>query len=39
MEVCHPMESIFFFHRGYGGDTGDIFWVDAQFVEELRPKL
>ena len=29
----------FFFHRGYGGDTGDIFWVDAQFVEELRPKL
>ena len=27
----------FFFHRSYGGDTGDIFWVDAQFIEALRP--
>lgn len=27
----------FFFHRSYGGDTGDIFWVDAQFIEKLRP--
>ncbi len=27
----------FFFHRSYGGDTGDIFWVDAQFIENLRP--
>ena len=26
----------FFFHRSYGGDTGDIFWVDAQFIEKLR---
>jgi hypothetical protein len=28
----------FFFHRSYGGDTGDIFWVDAQVIENLRPK-
>lgn len=27
----------FFFHRGYGGDTGDIFWVDAQVIESLKP--
>lgn len=27
----------FFFHRGYGGDKGDIFWVDAQIIEKLRP--
>ena len=26
----------FFFHRSYGGDTGDIFWVDAQIIEVLR---
>lgn len=28
----------FFFHRSYGGDTGDIFWVDAQIIKNLRPK-
>lgn len=28
----------FFFHRSYGGDTGDIFWVDAQIIEKLKPK-
>ena len=33
-----PDGKYFFFHRGYGGDTGDIFWVDAQFIETLRPK-
>lgn len=27
----------FFFHRSFGGDTGDIFWVDAQIIEEYRP--
>ncbi len=32
-----PDGKYFFFHRGYGGDTGDIFWVDAQFIETLRP--
>ncbi len=26
----------FFFHRSFGGDTGDIFWVDAQIIEALR---
>lgn len=26
----------FFFHRSYGGDTGDIFWVDAQIIEVLK---
>ncbi len=24
--------------RGYEGDTGDIFWVDAQLLEALSPK-
>jgi len=32
-----PDGKYFFFHRGYGGDSGDIFWVDAQFIEALRP--
>lgn len=27
----------FFFHRSYGGDTGDIFWVDAKIIENIRP--
>jgi len=31
-----PDGKYFFFHRGFGGDTGDIFWVDAQFIEALR---
>ncbi|MDF1698652.1 MAG: hypothetical protein P1U56_22560 [Saprospiraceae bacterium] len=34
-----PDGKYFFFHRSYGGDTGNIFWVDAQFIEALRPKL
>ena len=33
-----PDGKYFFFHRAYGGDTGDIHWVDAQFIEDLRPK-
>ncbi len=33
-----PDGKYFFFHRGYGNDTGDIFWVNAQFIEKLRPK-
>ena len=32
-----PDGKYFFFHRGFGGDTGDIFWVDAQIIESLRP--
>ncbi|MDD7913177.1 hypothetical protein [Polaribacter ponticola] len=32
-----PYEKYFFFHRTYGVDTGDIYWVDAQFIENLRP--
>lgn len=28
----------FFFHRSFGGDTGDIFWVDAQVIESLKHK-
>lgn len=34
-----PDGKYFFFHRGYGGDKGDIYWVDAQIIESLRPKL
>ena len=33
-----PDGKYFFFHRSYGGDTGDIFWVDAKIIENLRPK-
>jgi hypothetical protein len=33
-----PDGKYFFFHRGYGGDTGDIFWVDAQVVTTLKPE-
>ena len=32
-----PDGKYFFFHRGFGGDTGDIYWVDAKFIETLRP--
>jgi CubicO group peptidase (beta-lactamase class C family) len=32
-----PDGKYFFFHRSYGGDTGDIYWVDAQIIESLRP--
>lgn len=36
-----PDGKYFFFHRsqGYGGDKADIYWVDAQFIETLKPKL
>ena len=27
----------FFFHRSYGGDNANIFWVDAKVIETLRP--
>lgn len=27
----------FFFNRSFGDDSADIFWVDAQFIESLRP--
>jgi len=33
-----PDGKYFFFHRGFGGDTGDIFWVDTQIIENLKPK-
>jgi len=33
-----PDGKYFFFHRGFGGDTGDIYWVDAKIIETLRPK-
>lgn len=33
-----PDGKYFFFHRSYGGDTGDIFWVDAQIIWNLKPK-
>jgi hypothetical protein len=33
-----PDGKYFFFHRSYGGDKADIFWVDAQFITELRPE-
>lgn len=33
-----PDGKYFFFHRSYGGDTGDIFWVDAQIIKSLQPK-
>ena len=33
-----PDGKYFFFHRGFGGDRGDIYWVDAQVLETLRPK-
>ena len=33
-----PDGKYFFFHRGFGGNKGDIFWVDAKVIETLRPK-
>ena len=33
-----PDGKFFFFHRGFGGNRGDIFWVDAKIIETLRPK-
>lgn len=32
-----PDGKYFFFHRSYGGDTGDIFWVDAKIIFALKP--
>jgi len=32
-----PDGKYFFFHRSYGGDTGDIFWVDAEVIYALKP--
>lgn len=32
-----PDGKYFFFHRSYGNHQADIFWVDAQFIETLRP--
>ena len=32
-----PDGKYFFFHRSYGGDTGDIFWVDAEIIKTLNP--
>ena len=31
-----PDGKYFFFHRGYGGDSGDIFWVDAEVIKRLK---
>ncbi|MBX2810967.1 MAG: hypothetical protein KTR25_04135 [Myxococcales bacterium] len=33
-----PDEKYFLFHRNFGGDRGDIYWVDAQVIEALRSK-
>ena len=33
-----PDGKYFFFHRSYGGDTGDIFWVDAKVIKSLNTK-
>ncbi|OUR91938.1 hypothetical protein A9Q87_09045 [Flavobacteriales bacterium 34_180_T64] len=33
-----PDGKYFFFHRGYGNNKADIFWVDAQIIEALRHK-
>ena len=31
-----PDGKYFFFHRSYGNNRADIFWVDAKFIEVLR---
>jgi hypothetical protein len=33
-----PDGKYFFFNRSYGNNKADIFWVDAQIIENLRPK-
>lgn len=33
-----PDGKYFFFHRSFGGDRGDIYWVDAKIIETLRPQ-
>jgi hypothetical protein len=32
-----PDGKYFFFHRSYGNNKADIYWVDAQIIENLRP--
>lgn len=33
-----PDGKYFFFHRSYGGDNADIYWVDAKVIMDLRVK-
>lgn len=33
-----PDGKYFFFHRSTGGGNADIYWVDVQVIENLRPK-
>ncbi|MHA7830965.1 MAG: TolB family protein [Flagellimonas sp.] len=33
-----PDGKYFFFHRSYGGDKADIFWVDAKTIFDLKTK-
>ena len=32
-----PDGKYFFFHRGYGGNRADIYWVDAKVILDLNP--
>ena len=34
-----PDGKYFFFHRGYGGDRADIYWVDVKEIMKLNPNL
>ena len=33
-----PDGKYFFFHRGYGNNKADIYWVDAKIIMNLKPK-
>jgi hypothetical protein len=33
-----PDGKYFFFHRGYGNNKADIYWVDAKIIMSLKPK-
>ncbi|UAM97964.1 hypothetical protein K8354_17015 [Polaribacter litorisediminis] len=33
-----PDGKYFFFHRSYGGNKADIFWVDAKLIFDLKTK-
>lgn len=33
-----PDGKYFFFHRSLGGNKANIYWVDAKFIEALRPR-
>ena len=33
-----PDGKYFFFHRGYGNNKADIYWVDAKFIKSLKHK-